>query len=210
MAILNPRRADMVACLGEVTGRVALQRLRDRMRADENGLRILKERPLLGKHDPPHTIGLDLHRLRGLPKGTFGRCYSDFMDHHGFSPESRDQVRFVDDEELAYIMLRYRQVHDFWHVLVDLEPDVAGEVALKWFEMVQTGLPVAALSALVGPLQLSAEERSRLRIEYLPWALKAGRTAVPLINVVYEDYFDKEIEDMRENLKIIKAPQLGS
>lgn len=30
------------------------------------------------------------------------------------------QVRFVDDEELSYVMQRYRQIHDFIHVLLDL------------------------------------------------------------------------------------------
>jgi ubiquinone biosynthesis protein Coq4 len=33
---------------------------------------------------------------------------------------------------------------------------VLGEVALKWVEMVQTGLPVAAFSGLFGPLALDA------------------------------------------------------
>jgi ubiquinone biosynthesis protein Coq4 len=30
------------------------------------------------------------------------------------------QVRFVDDEELAYVMTRYRQIHDFVHCLLGL------------------------------------------------------------------------------------------
>ena len=50
------------------------------------------------------------------------------------------------DDELAWIMTRYRQVHDMWHVLCGLPPTVLGEVALKWLELVQTRLPVAALS----------------------------------------------------------------
>ena len=54
----------------------------------------------------------------------------------------RPAVRFVDDLELAYVMARYRQVHDFWHVLSGLETDVFGEIALKWFEFMQTGTMV--------------------------------------------------------------------
>ena len=45
-------------------------------------------------------------------------------------------------------MCRYRQVHDFWHVLCDLPPTVLGEVALKWFELKATGLPVCLFSGL--------------------------------------------------------------
>ena len=32
---------------------------------------------------------------------------------------------------LAYVMQRYREVHDFWHVICALPTSVAGEVALK-------------------------------------------------------------------------------
>lgn len=53
------------------------------------------------------------------------------------------------------------QVHDFWHVLSGLPPTVVGEIALKWFEMMQTGLPVTALSAFVGPLRLTRGTHSR-------------------------------------------------
>jgi ubiquinone biosynthesis protein Coq4 len=47
------------------------------------------------------------------------------------------QVRFVDDEELAYIAVRSREVHDFWHVLFDCPTTVTGELALKMVEWVQ-------------------------------------------------------------------------
>ena len=43
------------------------------------------------------------------------------MTSHGFLADERAQVRFVDDPELAYVMLRYRQVHDFWHVLAGMK-----------------------------------------------------------------------------------------
>lgn len=53
---------------------------------------------------------------------------------------------------------RYREVHDLWHVLSGLPPTVEGELALKWFELVQTGLPMCALGAVVGPLALPRRE----------------------------------------------------
>lgn len=45
--------------------------------------------------------------------------------------------RFVDDAELAYVITRARQVHDFWHVLFGCHTNVFGEVALKAVEFVQ-------------------------------------------------------------------------
>jgi ubiquinone biosynthesis protein COQ4 len=43
----------------------------------------------------------------------------------------------VDDEELAYVITRAREVHDFWHVLFDCHTNVFGELALKALEFVQ-------------------------------------------------------------------------
>lgn len=45
--------------------------------------------------------------------------------------------RFIDDPELAYVMARSREVHDFWHVLFDCHTNVFGELALKALEFVQ-------------------------------------------------------------------------
>jgi hypothetical protein len=53
-------------------------------------------------------------------------------------------------------------VHDFWHVLCGVHPTVVGEIAVKWFEMVQTKLPVATLSAFAGPLRLPPAELREL------------------------------------------------
>lgn len=60
----------------------------------------------------------------------------------------------MDDPELKYVMLRYRQVHDLFHSILGMPPHMLGEVAVKWVEALQTGLPMCALGALFGPLRL--------------------------------------------------------
>lgn len=72
----------------------------------------------------------------------------------GFSPDARLPIHFVDDPELKYVMLRYRQVHDLFHSILGMPPHMLGEVAVKWVEALQTGLPMCALGALFGPLRL--------------------------------------------------------
>lgn len=72
----------------------------------------------------------------------------------GFSPDARLPIHFVDDPELKYVMLRYRQVHDLFHSVLGMPPHMLGEVAVKWVEALQTGLPMCALGALFGPLRL--------------------------------------------------------
>ncbi|CAM9224940.1 unnamed protein product [Pylaiella littoralis] len=151
-ALMKPERADMVATLGEVTGRLALERLYRSMLADPEGREILRARPVINEST------VDLAALAALPDGTFGKSYSNFMKGNKFSPDSRSPVQYVDDPDLAYVMRRYREVHDLWHVLSDLPPTVEGELALKWFELVQTGLPMCALGAVFGPLALPRRE----------------------------------------------------
>ncbi|KAH8051698.1 hypothetical protein JL722_10525 [Aureococcus anophagefferens] len=111
--------------------------------------------------NPERADMADAARLRdACAPGTFGRAYGAFMGRHGFDADDRSPVTLVDDEELACVLLRYRQVHDYWHVLFGLPPSIPGELALKWFELVHTGLPVAAFSAVFGPVHLSGDRAS--------------------------------------------------
>ena len=47
-------------------------------------------------------------------------------------------MRFIADPDLAYVAMRAREAHDFWHVLFGVGTSVLGEVALKYLEFVQT------------------------------------------------------------------------
>lgn len=131
---------------------------------------------------------------------------------------------------LCAVHNRYREVHDLWHVLSGLPPTVEGELALKWFELVQTGLPVCALGAVFGPLALSRYEpipsrpiatangrgagsigkegsREMLAKKYVPWALRAGRRVrKPLICVWYEKRWEQPLEAIRSELGMERAP----
>lgn len=42
------------------------------------------------------------------------------------TPDSRADVKFVDDEELAYVMQRYREVHDLLHTLLGMPTNMLG------------------------------------------------------------------------------------
>ena len=225
-ALGNPHRADMVAALGDTTSGPALRRMRDRMYEDAEGRAILSDRPIitnagiseaLAEHgiaidDAPSSSSSSSSSGRGLLDDdlSFGEAYARFMGDHGFDPDSRDTVRFVDDEELAYVMLRYRQTHDFAHVVCGLPPTVLGEVALKWFELAQTGMPMCALSSIVGPLRLPQKERRLLRSTLAPWALMAGvRCKRPLHAVRFEDEFATPLGDLRRRLGVTPAPPVA-
>jgi len=202
-AFINPERADAVAALGEITGYIALRSCYDKMMLDPTGQRILQEKPTI------HTSQYQIQKYlssSSMTSTTFGQVYATFMNSHHFNPNDRSPIRYISDPELAYIMLRYRQCHDFWHVLSDLPPTLLGEIALKWVELIQTGLPVAALSATVGSLRLSSHERDILFQVYLPWAIRVGQDSTFLMNVYYEEEMDTDIDELRKKLKFQPAP----
>ena len=76
------------------------------------------------------------------------------MTKHGFSSDERPIVKYIHDLELAFIIQRYREIHDSVHVLLGYNVSVAEELAVKWYEMNCLGLPSAAAANIFGPLNL--------------------------------------------------------
>lgn len=116
------------------------------------------------------------------------------------------QVHYISDPELAYVMQRYRECHDFYHCITNMPVSVEYELALKYFEFANLGLPMTALSALFGPLRLTSERRHILYKDYVPWALKCGGSARCLITVYWEERWNQDVEEMRNELGIWNAP----
>ncbi|KAF8072202.1 ubiquinone biosynthesis protein COQ4, mitochondrial [Lyophyllum atratum] len=201
MSLADPRRGDMVAALGETTAGPSLPRLRDIMLGSAEGRKILKERPRVNST----TINMD--KLAQYPEGTFGRAYVTWLERCGVTPDTREPVHYIDDPELAYVMQRYRECHDFYHCICNLPVNVESELALKFFEFVNLGLPVAAISAAFGPLRLNSQKRSRLFSEYVPWAFRCGGSARSLITVYWEDRWDQNVEEMKKELGIWDPPE---
>ena len=116
------------------------------------------------------------------------------------------QVRYINDPELAYIMQRYRECHDFYHVLLGFPVSVSAELVVKWFEMANMGLPVAVLSSIFGPLRLTHARRKRLASTYLSWALRNGSSSKNLIGVYWEERWNQDINELRRELGIQDPP----
>jgi ubiquinone biosynthesis protein COQ4 len=178
-----------------------IYRLRDAMLADATGRRILRDRPRISSET------LSLPRLRELPENTVGRTYAAWLDREGVTPDTRSTVRYIDDEECAYVMQRYRECHDFYHAVTGLPIVREGEVALKAFEFANTLLPMTGF-ALLAVATLKPPERRRFFGTYLPWAVRNGLRAHEVINVYWEEQLERNVGDLRRELGIEQPPDL--
>ncbi|EOA85619.1 uncharacterized protein SETTUDRAFT_161808 [Exserohilum turcica Et28A] len=201
-SFLDPRRGDLIASFGEATAQpYFIYKLRDRMLLNPTGRRILRDRPRLT------STSLDIPRLRKLPPNTVGYAYAAWLDREGVSPDTRAAVQFIDDEECAYVMQRYRECHDFYHALVGLPVFREGEVALKAFEFANTGLPMTGL-AVFSAFTLKKAEWRRFWDIYGPWATRNGAQSDDVINVYWEEELETDIDELRTRLGIEKPPDL--
>lgn len=199
---LTSPHADLIAAFAEATSTpYFIPRLRDAMLRSPTGRRILRDRPRLT------STSLDLPRLRTLGPATVGGTYAAWLDREGVSPDTRAAVRYIDDEECAYVMQRYRECHDFYHALTGLPVVREGEVALKAFEWANTGLPMTGLSVLAA-LTLKRGERRRLGSVYLPWALRNGWRSEEVINVYWEEELESDVGELRARLGVERPPDL--
>lgn len=150
---------------------------------------------------------MSLERLRELPDNTVGRAYAAWLDREGVTPDTRDDVRYIDDPEEAYVMQRYRETHDFTHAITGLPVIIEGELAVKAFEFANTLLPMTALS-LFAVMRLKLIERQRFFEIYLPWAVKNGMQSEEVINVYWEEELETDVDELRQRLGIEKPPDL--
>ncbi|KUI62619.1 Ubiquinone biosynthesis protein coq-4, mitochondrial [Cytospora mali] len=171
------------------------------MLSSPTGRRILRDRPRMT------STSLNLPYLRSLPATSVGATYVAWLDREGVSPDTRSAVRYIDDEECAYVMQRYRECHDFYHALTGLPVMREGEVALKAFEWANTGLPMAGLATFAA-FTMKRIERKRFAEIYLPWALRNGWRCEEVINVYWEEELETDVEELRARLGVEQPPDL--
>ncbi|KAI3696321.1 hypothetical protein L1987_79333 [Smallanthus sonchifolius] len=199
-ALVDPRRADLIAALGETTGKPAFERVLERMKRNPEGREILLDRP--------RVISSNVGHVWDLPENTFGAAYAKFMGSRNFSPDDRPPVRFMETEELAYVAMRAREVHDFWHTLFGLPTNLIGESALKVIEFEQMLLPMCFLSVIGGTARFNDRQRSLFYTHYFPWAVRAGMKSTDLMCVYYEKHFHEDLEVVRQRWGIVPAPSI--
>lgn len=182
----------------EITGRPAYRRLLARMRTTPEGQRLLAERPELS------SSHVDYDALRRLPAGTLGAAYAHHLDVNKLSADYQAAVtRHVEDEDMAYLMRRFRQTHDVWHALLDLGVTGHEEVVIHAFSWGQLHLPVSAMVVAFGTLKhLVLEGRWGALRHSLREAHRVGAEARPLLPVIWEDQWADPLAAVRARYEV--------
>ncbi|KAI3987782.1 hypothetical protein MKX01_028516 [Papaver californicum] len=148
----------------------------------------------------PRVISANVGHAWDLPEKTFGAAYARFMGSRNFSVDDRPPVRFMETRELAYIAMRARDVHDFWHTLFGLPNNLIGECIYY--------LPMCLLSVVGGTARSNEKQMALFFKHYLPWATRAGMQCTDLICIYYEQHFHEDLAIVRKRWGITPAPAL--
>lgn len=136
--ISDPDDTSQVFHIIEALKGDSLTRALKRLQASPSGRQLLQERP-----DIVPLLN-DREWLQGLPEGSIGRAYYDFVHAENLSAdgliESSEQApvyRDLNDEEL-WLANRLRDIHDLQHVMTGYGRDPVGELSLLSFMTTQT------------------------------------------------------------------------
>jgi ubiquinone biosynthesis protein COQ4 len=182
----------------EITGRPAYRKLIADIARDPDARELMRDRPELSSEL------VDYDGLRRLPATTLGGAYVRHLDGNGLSADYQAAAtRHVDDEEMAYLMRRFRQTHDVWHALLGLGTTGHEEVIIHWFSYGQMRLPVSALIMVFGTMKhIVLERRWGALRKGMFEAYQLGRDAAPLLPVYWEKLWERPIDEVRARYQL--------
>lgn len=145
---------------------------------------------------------LDFDALAGMPEGSFGRAYADFMTLNGLKP-----LNFSERSRPIFarypVSMRYVRVHDLVHVLLGLGTDAAGEAGVYAFVAEQRYTPTLDKAARAAHRfsKLLFWARARVR-EAERIGREAAQGARILVAEPLEDLLDQPLETVRRSMGI--------
>jgi ubiquinone biosynthesis protein COQ4 len=173
---------------------------------------------LLFHRDPEALLRAldDRDRLRGLPVGTVGRTYAEFMDREGLRTNGVSEAYHEDGaiteefkaaypEFAAYIWF-LNLAHDMYHVLTGYNRDSLGEAALlNYTTRITLNRGIRYLAALAS-LRIKAEAPDVPVFQIMTNARKMGERSENLVLADFIGMLDRPLREVREELNIVPDP----
>ena len=146
----------------------------------------------------------DVAYLAPHPDGSLGKEFERYLTDNDLDPQLLRESAFIAahharGEEVGYLAERGFQLHDMFHVLTGFDTAPLGEVRVVSFTVAQTPAPYPAMIIASRPLQMVLYKPELLPVVMDAitegWAL--GRKAKPLINVRWEEYWERPLAELR-------------
>lgn len=181
-------------------GKTTLRQLA-RFRATEFGRSALAERPRLFDRLE------DWDTLKGLPAGTLGRAYYEFMASENLSAAGLAKVSTIpqSDDEQIWFRERGRETHDLLHVVTGYGRDPLGEASLVAFSYAQTGQLGFAVIALFASRRISQARPGQPIRRAIFEGYRRGRRAKWLMGADWEALLNRPVEEIRQEYAIPPA-----
>ena len=106
-------------------------------------------------------------------------------------------------DDINYLRMRARQTHDIHHVILDFPATDVGEMAISAFYLAQNKIPLSGLLIGCGFITavLKYPERIEELVEHVIKGLFSGKNHNYFLGIKWEEFFDKDIDEVRDFLK---------
>lgn len=146
----------------------------------------------------------DVAFLASLPEGTLGREFERYLTDNELDANLLRESAFIEahrarGEDIGYLAERGFQLHDLFHVLTGYDTTPLGEVRVVSFTVAQTPAPYPAMIIASRPLQtvLYKPELLPVLMDAITEGWMLGRRAKPLMNVPWEEHWDRPLSELR-------------
>jgi ubiquinone biosynthesis protein COQ4 len=197
LGLKDPENGEHISRLTDLSSMRSLRWIKIKMEETEEGRLILKEQPRITEETS------NFKNLKEYPHNTLGYAYYKYMNENNFTPDERPIAKYLPDLELAYICQRYKETHDFYHILLGYGRTIPEELAVKWFESLHLRLPSSAIASLWGGLIISFSANLNLISNYLPHVISNSEKSKFLLGIYFEKRLEQDINKLREELNII-------
>lgn len=126
-----------------------------------------------------------------------------YLEKNKITLESRENVHYIDNIAYAKLYNKYRQSHDFHHLVIgDLPTSIEGEIIVKMFEGINMGLPLGLIGGLVSPLHLKdGYIIKQLYSHYLPTIIDLNnKMKCNFLLIDWSKYLLMDLKDIRYKL----------
>jgi ubiquinone biosynthesis protein COQ4 len=175
-----------------------------RMQGHQEGSRLLADEVPL-----PEGI-LNPTRYINFPRNSLGYIYYRHCHDFGLDPMfiAQESEKVARDLPVTpthkYVYNRYRDSHDFWHILTGYGTDMAGEAGIIGWTYGQTGNKAYGLIALLNGLMCAS--RGKFHVLRTAWrGYRHGRASPLLLAIDWRRYMDVPLDEVRREIGLTVA-----